>query len=262
MLYLAGTVEPVARVPKKTRIVLACLLSVLFLAAFNNLGLRQWRMEQSSASTGRLYPKKDNIETLGKIDPSQSDVRLTIGPITGPRPTVFILNGNGKNWDPWGSKLSFNRINGVLTVDTDVHDRDGNLVAEIVSNDWRVFPNFVSEKNYSSNSLEVRDKRGKVVLKVALFDDYLQIEGEWWHEGGTGVRIVRPFPYDNEKPGPVFVEQIRPGYMSDEPSIAQMFKYPSDDHFGEMVDSKIKWWDRVFLLRALAKTLTQPPFGS
>jgi hypothetical protein len=103
-----------------------------------------------------------------------------------------------------------------------------------VDNHWTVSKSqsAVWDKNYTSNALEVKDGRGRVVLQVIMLPDRVQIQGEWWHEDGNGGRIVRPFPSDPVKTGPVFV-MMTPLFHTDEPHIEPIVKYPSKNHFGE-----------------------------
>lgn len=249
-LWLLGSKTAISRFSRALKLTLGGVLFVAFLAANNSLSLAQWKSERASVTQGNLLAAPD---PRAHIAGSKDDVLLAIGPVTDEdyQPALLLLEGGGKNWTPAGSNISVDRKGGKLAVSTDVHDRDGVLLARVTDNHWQVFPLETSEINYTKSALEVKDRRGHVVLKLAIFTSYVQIEGEWWHEGGVGVRLVRPFPYDPARPGPVFVEQFKPGYMDDKPVIMEMFRYPSDRYFGELKNGKPALLRTVFLWRAL-----------
>jgi hypothetical protein len=133
-----------------------------------------------------------------------------------------------------------------------VRDNTGQLIAEIKDNVWTIFPPAVMDKNSTTDSLEVRDRRGYVVLQVVLTANYVQVEGEWWRDDGMGMRIVRPFPYDPVHVGPMIVlhrEGMPP--MPDEPHIEPMFMYPSSEYLGRLANTDEDWRERLFILRVL-----------
>jgi len=113
---------------------------------------------------------------------------------------------------------------------TEIRDKDANLVVKIEKNRWTVYPPFCLDKNYTKNTLEVRDHRGHVVLWTRLLKDRVQIQGEWRDEHGHGRRWHRcPAPrdacielWDNSQ------EELRAEYLID-----PMFEYPSKEHWGE-----------------------------
>jgi hypothetical protein len=93
----------------------------------------------------------------------------------------------------------------------------------------------VWDKNYTKNALEVKDRRGRIALQVLLFADAVRVQGEWWTEDHNGARILRPYPFDRVKTGPVFV-MMSPYLHPDEPHIEPIFKYPSKEYWGEFVE--------------------------
>lgn len=248
LLCLASFFEPLNRVPRKTRILIGLIFCVGFWIASNSISLSQWENEKASATEGHLEAAYDRTPPPGV---STNDVFITFGPVNSQEanPQVIRLIGEGKNLTPGGSKLSIDRKDGHLVINTDVRNREGFLLVRIIDNDWQIFPANVSEINYTSSSLEVKDKRGVVTLKLRIFTDYLQIEGEWWHEGGIGYRMVRRYPYD--KPGFEIIAQQHPGYMPDEPRIVEMFGYPSNKHFGEYLNEERRFYRHIFLARVL-----------
>lgn len=121
---------------------------------------------------------------------------------------------------------------GRCLISTTVRDRNGNLIVDIHDNEWRV-SNQTSlswDKNYKSDMLEVLDGRGRVVLQVRLFTNGVQLQGEWHHENGNGVRIAaRP----GERAGFTLLNQQMPEQGN---PIAPRFKYPSRVSWSELAN--------------------------
>jgi hypothetical protein len=122
-----------------------------------------------------------------------------------------------------------------LEVSTTVRDREGNVVVDIADNHWRVGPSpIVWDKNYTDTALEVEDRRGHVVLQITLRSNWMKIQGEWHDEHGNGARL-------REMPGkygygllefwltPEKEKELSTGM------IEPMFKYPSKEHWGELL---------------------------
>jgi hypothetical protein len=234
ILHLAFSFVPIAvRMPIVVKIALSVGMTGFLVAGSYSGILRAWHEEKAAATEGDLTAPSD-----GKTY-SDNDVKFQIGPLSNG--TVFNWTGprNGSIFTIVGSKLSLRRERGKLLLSTEVRDRSaGIVVVSIVDNHWTVSKSqsVVWDKNYTSNTLEVKDGRGRVVLQVIMLPDRVQIQGEWWHEDGNGGRIVRPFPFDSVKTGPVFVI-MTPLFQTDEPRIEPIFKYPSKDRFGELDES-------------------------
>ncbi len=187
-----------------------------------------WREEKAAALTGILRP--DRTDTS-----KHDDIIFQIGP-------------NAKAWFTWegprntpqfaylGSHVQFDRNEvGELIVNTVVRDHDGNLIVEIVDNEWRV-SSAAWEKNHTDTALEVKDGRGRVVFQVRLFSDRAEFQAEWWDSDGRGARIVqqkdRPDSPESDKKGFVIVV-MTPVFHPDEPAIQPIFRYPSRKYFGQ-----------------------------
>jgi hypothetical protein len=87
------------------------------------------------------------------------------------------------------------------------------------------------DRNYTDDSLEVKNAKGKIVLQVKALVDRIQLQGEWWSDPVHGVRLIKST--DPKMPGAfmmIFGEKNRPG----PPDIEPIFLYPSDLHFGEL----------------------------
>ena len=91
------------------------------------------------------------------------------------------------------SRLTLEEIGGRLMVSTQIRDPHGELVAELIRNEWRVAPPPKTwDRNYDNDRLEVKNAKGQIVLQVRAFPDRIQILGEWWGQNGMGARIIRP----------------------------------------------------------------------
>jgi hypothetical protein len=66
------------------------------------------------------------------------------------------------------------------------------------------------DKNYTDDSLEVKDGRGRVVLQVRMLPDRVEFQAEY-PDGDTGL--------------------LEDGFYSKEDGITPMFKYPSSDYW-------------------------------
>ena len=135
------------------------------------------------AYTGILEPEKPisllySTKTEGRIP------KLRIGPSN-----VFIAGdapGFVSMLFPALSKAQFTveAIDNEMRVSTRVADESGNLIAELIRNEWKVNPNGSWDRNYSADALEVKDAQGQVILQVRAFLDHIQIQGMWWIDMG------------------------------------------------------------------------------
>lgn len=128
------------------------------------------------------------------------------------------------------SQLKVESIDGKIKFSTKITDANGDLIAEIIRNEWKVSAlGRAWDHNYSDDALEVRDSKGRVVLQVRAMPDRIQIQGAWYIDIGppNGIRRVIILQPDAQI---VFT----PPDATDIPSISPMFKYPSDKHLGEL----------------------------
>jgi hypothetical protein len=175
----------------------------------------EWRAEKAAATSGFL-----SVVVNDGLDHSDDPPRIQFGESDGgiilptetqpgialPADLLTLKRVNDK------------RVNDKLLLSTTVRDRAGNLVVEIVDNRWTVSPSKTNcwDKNYTDDSLEVKDGRGRVVLQVRLLPDRVQLQGEWPNETGKNL-ITEQGQYD-ERTG-----------------IAPRFKYPSEDYWGQRI---------------------------
>ena len=146
---------------------------------------------------------------------------------------------------------------GRLKVSTQIRDPHGELVAEIIANEWRLRKDNLWDRNYDKNALEVRDAKGDVVLQVVLKEDYVQFAAKMYSRDGAGFAIgsatftqedIRRHEEGSLKivaaaDGPKEIKigdvtgvlEVRPPGHPLELVIEPIFRYPSELHLGERI---------------------------
>jgi hypothetical protein len=238
ILHFAHSFVPgVLILPVVVRVSLAVGASAFLVAGLYNPIFRLWREEKAQAFSGELDAPVDEDR------PDGSSFLIQIG-ATNDGGTLSWNGGSTKPiFDVVGSKMTARREGGKLLLSVDVRQRaTGAVILSIVDNKWTVSSaqNVVWDKNYTRNALEVKDGRGRVVFQVILAADRIHIQGEWWHEDGSGGRVVRPFPYHRGEQDAEFI-LMTPKYFPDESAIEPIFKYPSKEYWGEFVDWFLKY---------------------
>jgi hypothetical protein len=135
------------------------------------------------------------------------------------------------------SDLTIETIDGKAVVSTKIRDQTGDLVAELVRNEWKVAPSPKTwDRNYSDDALEIINPAGRVVLQLKVLQHLVRIQGEWWDQSGHGVRIVMS-PYNNAV---LFIKLAASMSNINDFPISPMFQYPSDLHLGELAEPNNK----------------------
>jgi hypothetical protein len=183
-----------------------CLVATTALVAFVYDPIyATWRAEKAAETSGVLKAVSD-----GK-DHSNDPLTVEIG--EGGTRMVWAPGMKGPIFDLTLDVISLKRVNGELLFSTTIKDRNENLIVEVKDNRWTVSPSKTNcwDKNYSQDSLEVKDGRGRVVLQVRMFPDRMQLQAEWptTHNGLSNDQF-----------------DMRTG-------IVPMFKYPSAEYWGE-----------------------------
>jgi len=184
-----------------------------------------WRAEQAAALEGDLL----GAEMVFTDGAKRGFPMVQIG-----RGTTFVMTPDGVSdifpfFKDSGVRIETGKMGPLLT--TIIRDRNGNLVAEIRRNHWKVYAQYCADKNYTKDALEIQDSAGHVVLQSKILPMTIQIQGEWWDTQGGGVRMV-------ELPDPRMGSQVLPMNRQNqhtEALIEPMFEYPSKDHWGEPV---------------------------
>jgi hypothetical protein len=193
---------------------------------------------------GVLYPKVQSVLKDGRVATRILEI--------GNSGANFVLGGqNNDVFDFFGdSQLTLEAIGGRLYVSTKIRDENGNLIAELYRNEWKAaLPPNAWDRNYDHNTLEVKNAAGRIALQVRLLPDRVQLQGEWFAPNAAkiskrnvyGVRIVA-----SDVPGKAggFLMLFGPGKPpwqppfapNERPFIKPLFKYPSELHFGELIN--------------------------
>jgi hypothetical protein len=209
----------------------AILAGAFLLLAWN------FRPEAIPLYSGELSAKPKAKLLFSPVEPTTNPPRLQIGDSgvfiegradQGPEALLFPILEE--------SQFKVELINGEMKVSTQIKDSSGNMVAELIRNEWKVAPPPGSwDRNYTHDTLEVLDGRGDVVLQVRVHPDRIQIQGVWWKNlrppnGWTRVYIWR----NPDKPGGAELTFIPKDSTATPPSIPRIFEYPSDRHLGEL----------------------------
>lgn len=166
-----------------------------------------------------------NVGVLLSSTSRSSDRLLEIGD-SGSTINVGMINFGSSN-------VLFEVISGKLKVSTQIRDEKGNLVAELVRNEWKIAsPPIAWDRNYTANALEVRNAAGKIVLQAVLLPDRIRLQGEWRDTNGFGYRVVK----GNNGNGQIIGFEKNP--PPDAPEIKPLFVYPSESHLGELKGEK------------------------
>jgi hypothetical protein len=129
--------------------------------------------------------------------------------------------------------LTIESIGGRLQVSTEIKDKDGKPVATLTHNEWQAaHPPQSWDRNYTDDTLEVKDAWDHIVLQVRALPDRIQLQGEWW-EKGEGFRLVKTVDPCSGKTGGLFVPLTKDN-DHDEARIEPLFEYPSELHFGQL----------------------------
>lgn len=173
-----------------------------------------------------------------------------------------FLSWQGPQGQPLLSMFEDNELviwieKGRLKVSTQIRDPHGELVAEIIGNEWRLRRDNLWERNYDKNALEVRAAKGDVILQIVFKEDYVQFAAKMYNRNGAGfgigsatftqediarheegsLKIVAAADGPKEvKIGDVTgVLEMRPLGHPLELVIEAIFRYPSELHLGERV---------------------------
>ncbi|HEV8588798.1 MAG TPA: hypothetical protein VGQ72_07970 [Pyrinomonadaceae bacterium] len=197
------------------KIALGVGLSGFFAALVYSPIRTSWHAEQAAETTGTLIVSStDATNELPRVQIGQGGTAFVLELREGQATNLF-----GMPFDV----VNVKRVNNQLLLSTTVRDQAGNLVVEVVENRWTVSPVKTNcwDKNYTQDSLEVKDGRGRVVLQVRVLPHALQIEGEWPLPGGRHTLVAEDDQYTDLK------------------GIVPRFKYPSEIYWGERVERRV-----------------------
>ncbi|MBI3530498.1 MAG: hypothetical protein HY067_21335 [Betaproteobacteria bacterium] len=209
----------------------AMLAGALVLLAF------YFRPDVIPAYSGVLTPKSTLIFSAGNTDASAIP-KLQIGTSNA----IYGSKEIGRE-SPMGTILfpvlgerqfKIESIDGKMKVSVQIADDSGNIIAELIRNEWKIAPQPKTwDRNYTDDALEVKDSSGAVVLQVKVMPDRIQLQGIWWIDMGLPNGILRLIMQGNPTIGGQLniVPKLFKGTL---PAIDPMFVYPGDQHLGEL----------------------------
>ena len=193
---------------------LAVVISVPGILFLNS----QRRAQHAALTSGLLIATHDGPDT----DAIKANLGLSFVKPFWSKFGFFV--GEDLRWDLGSghiaSKIKVVKRDGKPLLSATVRDPQGNLIVEIKDNRWQIAPNNVWDKNYTKDTLEVKDARGRIVLQVRLLRNEVLLDGEWPTASGAGT---------------VFAERSR---YSKEDGFKPLFKYPSSENWGSYVDGE------------------------
>lgn len=114
-----------------------------------------------------------------------------------------------------------------LLVSATIRDATGNQVARLRDNEWTVIDPMY-DRNYTSDTLEVRDRNENVVLQVVNFGHTIHIAGVFRCKNGW-INVIAPARINGLD---VAAIEFRPPWMVPQIKITNICDYPSALHFG------------------------------
>jgi hypothetical protein len=103
-------------------------------------------------------------------------VKIQIGKARAFLNDVGVLDDLLKTWSR--DRFTLDVVNDKILVSTQLRDENDKLVAELEKNEWKVtMPPTTWDRNYTDNSLEVKDARGDVILQVSVLPGIVRIQG-------------------------------------------------------------------------------------
>jgi hypothetical protein len=178
----------------------------------------KWRKDMAAATEGYIHSRSVGHGSLGESSPIAWD---------SPGQALSLYPDSSLAIDRGRDGIEFSAV---------VQDRNGNVVVSVDHNHWRV-TNSCLDKNYSEDSLEVKDLRGHVVLQIVLLPDAVKLRGEFHNGDGKGALFADAIE-GKGKGGNVEIwgsDAEESEIQRQRPFVAPMFLYPSRDHWGESV---------------------------
>jgi hypothetical protein len=213
---------------------LCALVAIYLMAALRWIGNRENLARRQPSSIGVLRPTK--IRSLVKGNDLEKNIRIEIGR------SGAILTNHGPLDDVlaiWGlDQFNVEMVDEKIKVSTIIRNENGSVITELYRNEWKVgSPPLSWDRNYTEDTLEVRNDKGHVVLQVRVSSNIVQIQGVWpYPKNPKLLMVVRETPEREVRER--YTGQIT-FYDPNDPSakwpdISPLFHYPSETHLGEL----------------------------
>jgi hypothetical protein len=218
LVYIFWNLEHVQGLGNALKMVFAILATLVVLYVTYPGIHTSYIKEKAKATSGDLVAKDDGKHHTSdfpelQIGPTGSS-KLQWNGNPNPNATMFRANMD---------KLQLRMVNGKVLLSTTIRDQSNNLIATIEDNHWIVSTSTAScwDHNYTDDSLEVLDGRGRVVLQVRVLPSIVQFQAEWNWDANTHI-------------GSTINED---GWCTPSDGIKRRFKYPSELYWGQLRDT-------------------------
>lgn len=216
------------------RLGLGLSMSVLIMAACYPIYDSERGKQHSALTIGFLIPMSAGTATKLIIEVGDAGYTIDMSKASEAAEIRFLQDEH----------LRLEVENGVPLVSTIIRDRDDKVLVKVEKNHWEVSgPPLTMDKNYTQDTLEVKDARDRVVFYVRILPDRAQIEGEWRDDTGFGVRMSAPEP-GMVRQGGMGLSFLRPRSVDPQGigdavgRIQPKFLYPSAEHWGELATKR------------------------
>jgi hypothetical protein len=224
--------------------VIAGIIAVVFIVVW----AASWVLERHGASVtqpsfvGTLAGPRTILSAKDGIVPAleigNSGVRL--------QPKAIAGRGYGsfEALEPFLRDTDFlvESVDGEIKVSIKILNRQGNVVAEIVRNEWKVAQAPTAwDRNYNRDSLEVKDNTGQIVLQVRVSGDCVKLQAKPFRRNGERAYIMQSNGIRRPKDYALLMFK-KPTESDDcDPNliIQPIFRYPSELHLGELVSTSV-----------------------
>jgi len=123
-------------------------------------------------------------------------------------------------------------IENKLKVSALIHDREGNVIIDIIENKWLSNKNSVLSKNYNKNGIEILDDKKRVIFNLRLTkNNELYINGIFFLKNRVAViagNVTEYIPYSDKEYQSKFEKRVS--------EIKQIFMHHGEGSHGVMVD--------------------------
>ena len=207
------------------------VMGFLFIASLHSVIYGQWREEKAATLTGELCSFRSFWGTC--YTPPMPIIEIADSG------TKFIWGGQGPmQMGGFAHNVGLRIEQGKhgIELSTPLLDRSGRKIVNIEKNHWTVVPPpGIWDKNYTQNSLEVKDNREQVVLQIKFLPDRIQIAVEWRDQFGRGQEWSK-CGSNKALPSCISPWGSPQTELQNEQIIEPIFQYPSNEHLGEFVD--------------------------